>query len=118
MLNLNDKRLTYTLLATIGILLAILLGMALSGDRAVAQLPGGDDRYMVAVNSFWRDNRDPVLIVDTRKQVMAVYTFDAEQPLLFFAAVRSYEWDRKLLEFNCASPSVRDVLSGKAGRRP
>jgi len=104
---LNDIRLTKCLIAGVALLLVAVVWTSLTGDRAVAQ-EAGTDRFMISVVGFWRDNSEPVFIIDTRKQMIAVYEFDSEQNFLDLMATRTYEYDRRLL----------DAFRRKSGKRP
>jgi len=123
---LNSTNLTKCLAVFIAVLLAAVVWTALTGERATAQQGMGADRFTIGVVGFWRDNSEPVFIVDTRKQIIAVYEFDSEQDFLDLMAVRSYEYDRKLMDFPIRKrgaskrgrgPSVREMMK-KAGVGP
>ena len=120
---LNSTKLTKCLIVLIGILLAAVVWTTLVGEPASAQQGIGGDRFTIAVVGFWRDNSEPVFIIDTRKQKIAVYEFDSEQDFLDLMAVRSYEYDRRLLDYvprkhkgkgRGRGPTVRQMMQ-KAG---
>ncbi|NOZ19525.1 MAG: hypothetical protein GXP25_00390 [Planctomycetes bacterium] len=108
---LSSIRLTKCLLAVIVLLLAAVAWTAVVGEKVAAQ--EGTGRFMIGVVGFWRDNSEPVFIIDTRKQMISIYEFDSEQNTLDLMAVRSYEYDRKLIDF-----PIRKTRSRARGRGP
>ncbi|MEW6356826.1 MAG: hypothetical protein AB1696_10890 [Planctomycetota bacterium] len=94
---LNSMHLTRCLLSVVAVLLVAVVWTSITGEKAAAQQDAG--RYMISVVGFWRDNSEPVFIINTRDQTISVYEYDSEQNLLDLFAVRSYEYDRKLKEF-------------------
>lgn len=118
---LNSTKLTKGLLLLVGVLFVAVVWTCLVGSRAAAQ-EAGAERFTMAVVGYWRDNAEPVFVIDTRKQTIAVYEFESEEDVLNLTAVRTYEYDRKLVEFpertktrvGHRGPSVRDMMK-KAG---
>jgi len=108
---LNGIRLTKCLLVLVAVLIAAVAWTAIVSEKAAAQ--EGTGRFMIGVVGFWRDNSEPVFIIDTRKQTVSVYEFDSEQDTLDLMAVRSYEYDRKLIEW-----PTRRRRGAKRGRGP
>lgn len=110
---MNSKKLTVSLLAALGILILAQVTLTLIEECVSAQ--GIGDRYMILVSGTWKDNREPVYILNTREQVINVYAYNGEENRMRLVAVRSYQWDRLVREFNNDPPSV-DQIQGSVAR--
>ena len=112
---MKSKKLTLGLLTLLGLLLVIQVGLSILEESVNAQVFGAD-RYVIMVNGAWRDNREPVYVINTREQSICVYAYNSEEKKMRLVAVRSYKWDRVIREYNNDAPTV-DVIQNKVPQR-
>jgi hypothetical protein len=103
----------YALYANAALLVAILLALLArrSGEPALAQYQpaiGGGAGVFVVPAQFSRDIFGCYLL-DVDAQTLCVYRFDPLASTLKLAAARNVKFDRKLGNFNVASPSPQEV---------
>ena len=106
---MKSKKLTLALLSVLGFLVAVQIGLTLLEESVHAQF--GFDRYMIVVNGTWYDNEEPIFVINTREQVICVYEYNSEEDKMGLVAVRSYQWDRVIREFNNNPPTVQSIRS-------
>lgn len=105
---MKSKRLSVTLIGVLGFLLVLQAGLVVLEESVNAQMFGAD-RYMILVNGIWRDNEEPVYVINTREQAICVYEYNSEENKMKLVAVRSYKWDRLIQEYKNDAPSVAQV---------
>jgi len=99
--------------------LATLLGVRLFGGgprSALAQaVSEGSAAYMVGIVGPRFETRMPLVLIDTKKQVILIYEYDQARRRFFLRVARSYVNDRELVEASFGEegvwqgPTVNDV---------
>ena len=112
---MKSKKLSLILFSVLGFLLLLQVGLTVLEETVQAQALGSD-RFMIVVNGCWRDNEEPVYVLNTREQVISVYEYNSEENKMKLVAVRSYKWGRVIREYNNGKPSV-SLVQNRVGPR-
>jgi hypothetical protein len=75
--------------------------------------PGG----LIVTTSDAGEQLDQVTVVDPAARVMSVYHVDKRSGEITLRSVRNISWDLEMLEFNCTSPTPREIRSHAQQRR-
>jgi len=86
---------------------------AAAGERPKAGLPGADAAGTIAFTVPTGTSAQLLYLIDTRSRAFAIYRVDPanSKGTLKLEAVRQYQWDLKLAEYNNLPPEVAAIES-------
>ena len=113
---LSDKRMTTVLLAIVGVLLALLIVVEMSGTGALAQQGGstaGGATMAIITGEPSPSQDEPIFVVDSRNETVCIYEYNVGTRKFGLKAARSYKYDKELREYQNEPPTVDDVKAGR-----
>ena len=98
---------------------ALLVQSGLLAPKAMAQSEGRSGGIICVIGTE-SNTYAPIVVLDTLDQVMMVYRYSYTDYEVKLTAVRTYQWDKRLVEWPEGRPSVQQVrqqvLARQSGR--